>query len=127
MPVTCWPGSSQSPSNSGTLVLVAQWITSEPRTTSRGLETGTISTVGGLIGIGVGLSLSWFVDKVLPWALNLPSVRRYLEVTVEYETQVTLWSIVVSFSVASIVGLVFGVYPAIIASRQDPIVALRHD
>jgi putative ABC transport system permease protein len=91
------------------------------------VETGTISSVGGFIGIGVGLGLSWFIDKVLPWVLNLPSVTRYFDVTVEYETQVTLWSIVVSFTVASIVGLVFGVYPAIIASRQDPIVALRHD
>src|SRR5690606_24462293 len=43
------------------------------------------------------------------------------------ETQVTGWSIIVSFAVAAIVGLGFGIYPAVIASRQDPIVALRHD
>jgi putative ABC transport system permease protein len=40
---------------------------------------------------------------------------------------VTLWSIIVSFMVAAVVGLAFGIYPALVASRQDPIVALRHD
>jgi putative ABC transport system permease protein len=40
---------------------------------------------------------------------------------------VTAWSIGVSLGVAMFVGVVFGLYPAIQASRQDPIVALRHD
>ena len=31
------------------------------------------------------------------------------------------------FLVAALVGLGFGIYPAVVASRQDPIVALRHD
>jgi ABC-type antimicrobial peptide transport system permease subunit len=32
-----------------------------------------------------------------------------------------------SFSVAALTGVIFGIYPAIMASRQDPIVALRHE
>lgn len=49
------------------------------------------------------------------------------DVGVGLETQITGWSIIVSFFVAAGTGLVFGIYPAIIASKQDPIVALRHD
>ena len=54
-------------------------------------------------------------------------LRGVLETDVRLETQITLWSILVSFGVAATVGLVFGIYPAVLASRQDPIVALRHD
>ena len=49
------------------------------------------------------------------------------DVGVKLETQITMWSIIVSFLVAACTGLIFGIYPAIIASKQDPIVALRHD
>ena len=49
------------------------------------------------------------------------------DVGIGLETRITMWSIIVSFFVAAGTGLVFGIYPAIIASKQDPIVALRHD
>ena len=39
----------------------------------------------------------------------------------------TPWSMIVAFTVASLTGLIFGLYPAMKASKQDPIVALRHD
>jgi putative ABC transport system permease protein len=91
------------------------------------VETGTISAVGGLLGIALGVGLSWFVDAALPTILNQPWVQQYIEVDVQFESQITSWSIIVSFVVAATVGLSFGIYPAIIASRQDPIVALRHD
>ncbi|HVP72259.1 MAG TPA: ABC transporter permease [Phycisphaerales bacterium] len=91
------------------------------------VETGSLSAVGGLLGIATGVGLSLAVGKLLPWVLTLKMVRGFVQAKVNLETQITWWSIIVSFIVAAAVGLIFGIYPAIIASRQDPIVALRHD
>ncbi|MCZ6836975.1 MAG: ABC transporter permease [Planctomycetota bacterium] len=91
------------------------------------VETGTLSAVGGVVGIGLGVGVSVGLDDFLPWFLSLPFMRDFVETTVILETQITGWSIIASFLVAAFVGLGFGIYPAFVASRQDPIVALRHD
>ncbi len=72
------------------------------------VESATISTVGGLIGIGIGVLLA----EMVSWVTPLPS-------------SIELWPILLGFSASTIVGLFFGVYPASKASRLDPIAALH--
>jgi putative ABC transport system permease protein len=91
------------------------------------VETGSLSAVGGALGIALGVGASFCIGRVLPWLASLPAVRDLFPLKVSIQPQVTAWSILVSFIVAALTGLVFGIYPALIASRQDPIVALRHD
>jgi putative ABC transport system permease protein len=91
------------------------------------VETGSLSTLGGIVGIAVGIGVALGLGTVVPLLLKLDFFRGMASSRVTLEPQVTLWSIVVSFLVAAGVGLVFGIYPAIVASRKDPIEALRHD
>ena len=91
------------------------------------VETGSLSAVGGVIGILLGIGTSLGLRSVVPWLLSLSFFRGAFDSDLQIHPVVTRWSIVVSFIVAAGVGLIFGIYPAIIASRKDPIVALRHD
>ncbi len=91
------------------------------------VETGTLSSVGGVLGIGLGVSVSLGLGHLVPFLLRFQWFKGMGTSRLVLEPQVTMWSIVVSFLVAAGVGLVFGIYPAIVASRKDPIVALRHD
>jgi len=75
------------------------------------VETGVLSAVGGLLGVWMGIGATILLGMV---STTLP-------------TAITAWSIILAFAVAVLTGLVFGIYPAIMAARQDPIVALRHD
>jgi putative ABC transport system permease protein len=76
------------------------------------IETTCLSVAGGLAGVAGGIGLAILVD----W-LSAGS----------YPTHVTAWSVILSFAISAGVGIVFGLYPAIVAAHKDPIEALRHD
>jgi len=73
-------------------------------------ESVLISAGGGLLGIGFGFFLAWLIAR-----------------TAEWNTIVTTTSVVLAFGVSVTVGVAFGVYPALKASRIDPIDALRYE
>ncbi len=73
-------------------------------------ESVFISVGGGLLGIGFGFFLAWLIAR-----------------TAEWKTIVTTSSVVIAFGVSVVVGMVFGIYPAMKASRINPIDALRYE
>lgn len=72
------------------------------------VEALTLSGLGGVIGIIVGVVLSLIAGRFIT-------------------TVVPLWSIGLSFGFSMLVGVLFGVAPAIRAARLNPIQALRHE
>jgi len=79
------------------------------------LEASAISIIGGLIGIGVGIGVSYLLSGSI--TLNSSTI----------ETVITPDTIIVAFFVALAVGIVSGIYPAMRAARLNPIDALRYE
>ncbi len=81
------------------------------------IESVTLSTLGGVIGLGAG----WGVSLLTVWIL-----RKTVSPTFP-PAYVPLWVVLLSLGFAALTGAVFGVYPAVKASRLDPIEALRYE
>ncbi len=74
------------------------------------METVAVSASGGMLGIVFGILLSLVISGFTGWPVGWSFTAIFLSV-----------------GVCAFIGMVFGIYPALQASRLDPIDALRHD
>lgn len=72
------------------------------------IETIFLTTMGGVIGVGLGIGISQTVTYLAEWP-----------------THYSLWSIVLALFISMLTGIVFGTYPAWKAAQQNPITVLR--
>ena len=74
------------------------------------LETILLSAAGGLAGVLLGIAIPWIVT----WVSDMRTI-------------ISFWSPVLAFSISALVGMIFGIYPAMRAANMDPVEALRHE
>jgi putative ABC transport system permease protein len=74
------------------------------------MEAAFLTSLGGVLGILLGSGIGWTVHLVSGFPVSLP-----------------WWSFAIGLGFSAAVGVFFGMYPAVKASRLDPIEALRYE
>lgn len=79
------------------------------------LEAGTLTFLGGVLGIIVGIIISFLISLLM----------KYLGY--DWAFVISLWSVLLAVGVSILTGVIFGLYPALKAARLNPIEALRYE
>jgi len=74
------------------------------------MEAAFLTSLGGVIGIVLGSGIGWAVHWISGFPISLP-----------------WWSFAIGLGFSASVGIFFGMWPAVKASRLDPIEALRYE
>ncbi|MCH5228726.1 MAG: ABC transporter permease [Muribaculaceae bacterium] len=74
------------------------------------IEAVIISVTGGILGILLGAFTTWMIRVIAHWPVVIEAS-----------------SVVLSFVVCTVIGIIFGFYPAAKASNLDPIEAIRYE
>jgi len=74
------------------------------------VETVTLTSLGGLLGVALGVGGTQVLQRLTDW-----------------KAVITPWSLALSLGVSMLTGIAFGLYPARKAAAMEPIAALRHE
>lgn len=71
------------------------------------IESSVLCALGGALGLLLAAGIAWLIGQTTPVPMSI-----------------TLTYVVLSIAVSSVIGMVFGIYPALKAAKLDPIMAL---